>query len=393
MISLEVKAYPTKSQVLKIEEGFRIVQFVRNKTLAPWKTKSIEGYSKYTANNIATKLRHEFPDIVGKIHSQAAQEAAERTWKAISRFYSECKLKSHSGKLGVPKFKKNNKSIEYKQWGYKIHEDRRSITFSDGLKIGKLRISMCPELNLYGVNWFKDKRIKQVGLYRKAGNYYVRFSIDVRRQEDLPPSGKTLGLDMGLKDFYTDSQGSKVANPRFYQKAEQKLKRLNKKVSKKQKGSRNRQKARIKLQRAYLKVSNQRKDFAIKQARCVVRSNDLVVIEDLETNKMIKDKLFSKHILDATWGIFKRWLIYYGQIYGRQVKLVNPAYTSQTCSGCGIIVLKTLSERTHDCKDCGLVLDRDHNAAINILKLGLRPDVPRGTGKLKPKESKSSAIA
>jgi len=174
-----------------------------------------------------------------------------------------------------------------------------------------------------------------------------------------------------LNHFYTNSSGETVPNPRYLRKNEKALKRLQRRVSRKKKGSSNRKKAINKLGRKHLKVSRQRKDFAIKTALCVVKSSDFVAYEDLEVRNMVKNHKLAKSISDAAWGQFAQWLQYLGKVYGKTVVSVAPQYTSQNCSTCSKTVKKSLSTRTHICS-CGAVLDRDHNAARNILAKGLR---------------------
>ena len=206
---------------------------------------------------------------------------------------------------------------------------------------------------------------------RRADGYYVQFCINVERTEESIPTGKATGIDVGLNHFYTDSNGETVPNPRYLRKSEKALKRAQKRVSRKKKGSSNRKKAINKLGRKHLKVSRQRKDFAIKTALCVVKSNDFVAYEDLQVKNMVKNHKLAKSISDAAWNQFAQWLQYFGKVYGKIVIAVAPQYTSQDCSVCGNRVKKSLSIRTHIC-GCGAVLDRDHNAALNILALGLK---------------------
>ena len=154
-------------------------------------------------------------------------------------------------------------------------------------------------------------------------------------------------------------------------RSEKALKRLQRRVNRKQKGSNKRLKAINKLGRKHLKVSRQRKNFAVKLARCVVKSNDLVVFEDLKVRNLVKNHRLAKSISDAAWRQFFEWLEYYGQVFGKIVIAVPPQYSSQECSSCHRIVKKSLSERTHIC-ECGLVLDRDENASRNLLAKGLK---------------------
>jgi putative transposase len=175
---------------------------------------------------------------------------------------------------------------------------------------------------------------------------------------------------VGLESFYTDSLGNKVENPRFYRTGERKLKRFQRLVSRKVKGSNNRRKARVRLAKVHLKISRQRKDHAVKLARCVCTSHDVIVYEDLRIKNLVKNHCLAKSINDAGWYQFRVWLEYFGKIFKRVTIAVNPAYTSQNCSSCGTLVRKSLSTRTHVCQ-CGCKLDRDHNAGINILNSGL----------------------
>jgi putative transposase len=199
---------------------------------------------------------------------------------------------------------------------------------------------------------------------------YVQFCIDVDRKENTEPSGNSIGLDVGLKEYYTDSHGVMVENPKFLLRSEKILKRSGRRISRKVKGSKNRGKARQILSKYHLKISRQRKDHAVKLARCVVQSNDLIVYEDLRIKNMVKNHCLAKSINDASWYQFRAWIEYFGKVFERVTVAVNPQYTSQECSSCGAIVKKTLSTRTHVCK-CGCVMDRDFNAARIILSRGL----------------------
>jgi len=160
-------------------------------------------------------------------------------------------------------------------------------------------------------------------------------------------------------------------------------------LSRTQKSSKNRAKARNRLSRKHLKVSRQRKDFAVKLARCVVQSNDLVAYEDLQVRNLVRNKKLSKSISDAAWSAFRDWLEYFGKVFGVATVAVPPHYTSANCSNCGEFVKKSLSTRTHKCHRCGFVLDRDWNAAINILELALRTVGHTGTLALRLRRERS----
>ena len=184
-------------------------------------------------------------------------------------------------------------------------------------------------------------------------------------------TGKIVGIDLGLEFFYTDSDGQTVANPRLLRKEELRLKRLQRRVSSKKKGGKNRRKAINRMARQHLKVSRQRKDFAVKTASTLVQSNDLIAYENLQVRNMVRNHKLAKSISDASWSMFVVWLEYYAKLHKIVTVAVPPQYTSQDCSRCGNRVQKTLSERTHQCMKCGQKMSRDHNAAKNILVKGL----------------------
>ena len=220
------------------------------------------------------------------------------------------------------------------------------------------------------LHYYQIEQIKRVRVVRRADGYYVQFCVDVERSVDHKYQNRVVGIDVGLNHFYTDSDGNTVENPRYLRKSERSLLRSQRRLSRKKKGSKNRAKARNKVGRKHLKVSRQRKDFAVKIARCVVESSDLVAYEDLKVRNMVKNHHLAKSISDASWSQFREWLEYFGRVFGVGTIAVPPHYTSQNCSGCGAIVKKSLSTRTHTCS-CGTTLDRDHNAALNILRIGL----------------------
>ena len=362
MLVLEAKLKGKTEQYNLIDEAIRTALFVRNKALRYWMDN--RGVDKYDLSAQCAVLAKEF-DFAKNLNSQARQSSAERAWSAISRFFDNCKKKV-TGKKGYPKFKKRGHSVEYKQTGWKLSEDRKYLTLTDGFKIGKLKLVGSRDLNFYQI-----EQIKRVRLVKRADGYYAQFCVDVDRKEEMEPTQTTIGLDVGLNHFYTDSKGEVVENPRLLRKSERQLKKLQRKVSKRKKGSANRRKAIKRLARKHLQISRQRKDFAVKTARCVVRSNDLIAYEDLQVRNMVKNHKLAKSISDASWSMFRDWVEYFGKVFGKVTIAVPPQYTSQNCSTCGITVKKSLSERTHQCSHCGTVLDRDHNAALNILAIGL----------------------
>jgi putative transposase len=361
MLVLEAKLRGSDKQFAIIDEMIRTAQFIRNRAIRHWM--DYRGVGQYDLSKLCAVLAKEY-EWCGKLNSMARQASAERAWSSVKRFYDNCKNPSVK-KKGYPRFKQS-RSVEYKTTGWKLSKDRMSITFKDGFEAGKFRMIGASDLNFYQI-----EQIKRIRVVRRADGYYAQFCIEHKRKEETQPTGKAIGIDVGLLHFYTDSNGETVENPKHLRKSEKSLKRLQKRVSRKKKGSKNRKKACQKLGRKHLKVSRQRKDFAVKMARCVVRSSDVVAYEDLKVQNMVKNHHLAKSISDAGWRQFFDWLQYFGLIFGKAVVAVSPNYTSQTCSSCGDIVEKSLSQRTHICQ-CGCVLDRDENAAINILAKGLR---------------------
>ncbi len=365
MLVFEAKLQGTSDQYGRLDEAIRTGRFVRNMCLRYW----IDGHAKHRNDlNKYCKVLADNPEFrwVKKLNSMARQAMAERTWAAIARFFDNCKKKI-PGHIGFPKFKHHQTaaSVEYKTSGWVLSEDRRYITFRDGFEAGTFKLWGTRDLHYY-----KSEQIKRVRVVRHSDGYYVQFCLDVDRTQQRQPTGKTIGLDVGLSHFYTDSNGEKVDNPRYLRRSEKALKRAQRRLSRKQKGSKNRAKAQIKLGKKHLKVQRQRKDFAVKLARCVVMSNDVVAFEDLQVRNMVKNYHLAKSITDVSWSIFRQWVEYFGKVFGVITVAVPPRNTSQQCSNCGAIVKKSLSTRTHICA-CNTVLCRDENAARNILQLGL----------------------
>src|SRR5437660_3804435 len=364
MLVYEYKLDGTKKQFQAIEEAIRVVQFIRNTCLRLW----MDG-TNVSQNDLQTYcavLAKEYP-FARRLNSQARQASADRAYVAISRFYENCK-NNKPAKKGYPQFQHNNRSVEYKATGWKLDDAGRHITFTDGCGIGRLRLVGNKKQQ---IETFPVKDIKRVRIVRRADGYYCQFCIKTERTIEHVPTGRQLGIDVGLKSFLTDSEGNTVSNPRHYRKAESKLKRLQRRLSRKHKKSANRKKARKALAKQHLKVQRQREDFARKQANALVSSCDLIAYENLQIRNMVRNRKLAKSIHDAGWGIFLQWLARYGFLHDVPVIAVPPHYTSQKCSDCGTIVKKSLSIRTHICHGCGVVLDRDQNAARNILEKAL----------------------
>ena len=372
MFVLEFKVKAKTQQYQAIDDAIRTAQFIRNKCVRLWM--DTKGTGKNDLYRYSKELAQDFK-FADELNSTARQASAERAWSSISRFYDNCKRKV-SGKKGYPQFKKS-RSVEYKQSGWKLLSPK-TVKFTDKKNLGVLKL-----VGTWDLGYFQESDIKRVRLIRRADGYYCQFVLSCDVKEDVKPSGKCIGLDVGLASFYTDNNGNKVDNPQFLRKSEKRLKRLQRRLSKKKKGGKNRQKARQRLAKAHLKVSRQRQDFAVKLARCVVHSSDVIAYEDLRVKNLVKNHCLAKSINDAAWYQFREWIEYFGVKFGKITIAVAPNYTSQNCSNCGETVKKSLSTRTHQCK-CGCVLDRDENAAINILKRGLSTVGHTGTFGLDP---------
>ncbi|MEH2053673.1 RNA-guided endonuclease InsQ/TnpB family protein [Nostoc sp.] len=371
MIVYEFKVKGKEKQYRAIDEAIRTSQFIQNKCLRYWMDNKNVG--RYDLNKYCAVLAAEFP-FADELNSMARQSAAERAWSAIARFYDNCKKKV-KGKKGFPKFKKHCRSVEYKTSGFKLSSNRKAITFSDKKGIGILKLK-----GTYDLNYYDIKQIKRVRLVRRADGYYAQFAIDAQVSVEAQPTHQVVGIDLGLKYFIADSKGNVEPAPKFYRKAEIALNRANRKKSKKFSAARkkasfrqsnNYHKARIRYARKHLRVSRQRKEYCKRLAYSVIQSNDLVAYEDLNVKGLVRNRHLAKSISDAGWYTFRLWLEYFGHKYGKVTVAVPPHNTSQNCSNCGEKVKKSLSTRTHVCQYCNYVADRDINASINILKLGL----------------------
>jgi putative transposase len=386
MLVIEAKLKGTRSQYRKLDEAIRTGQFIRNTCLRHW-----EDNKRVTRNDLqklcSVLAKNKETPWTKKLNSQARQAHADRAWSAIGRFYENCRL-GKPGKKGYPKYKKFSRSVEYKNSGWRLSADRRQITFTDGFDVGTMDLWSSRDLV-----WYSEKQISRVRVVRRADGYYAQFLVDWDRLQEHEFQGKMTGIDLGLKEFYTDSDGNTVDNPRYLRKSERRLKMLQRRVSKKhvkgdagtrssspskeahpqgKKQSNRYQKARTALAKQDLKVSRQREDKARKDALALVKSNDLIVYEDLKIRNMVKNHHLAKSISDASWYQFTQWLQYFAKVHGVIVIAVPPHNTTVDCSCCRAKVKKALSTRTHRCNRCGTVLDRDHNAAKNILAKGFK---------------------
>jgi putative transposase len=367
VLILDYKAVVNKKQQLAINEAIRTTQFIRNKAIRYWMdAPSYAKVNKIALNNYSTALRKEFK-FVEELNSMACQSATERAWTAIDRFYSNYK-KGKSGKKGFPRFQKDNRSVEYKTTGWSLHPTKRRITFTDKKGIGEVKL-----LGKWDIHTYSVKSIKRVRIVKRADGLYVQFCLNIDVEKENRIADGEIGLDVGLEYFYSDSNGYHELNPQFLKKAEKAIKHAQRQIYKKEKDKNQRRKARARYARKHLRVSRQRNEHAKRVARNVCKANALVVYEDLIVKNMVKNHCLAKSINDVAWSTFRQWLEYFAVKFATKTVAVPPHYTSQKCSDCGAIVKKTLSTRTHKCS-CGCELQRDTNAAINILNLGKNRD-------------------
>lgn len=306
-------------------------------------------------------LKNEFPEYK-EVHSQVLQDVLKRLDKSFSNFFRRVKEKQ-SGKCvksGFPRFKGKNRfrSITYPQDGYEI----LNVTHLKVSKFGILRFFQHRPIPKGGT--IKTMSIK----HDLCGDWFVSFSVKLPDPEPVKNPTKKVGVDVGLKQLAVLSSGDVFAPKKFLRINEAKIKRLQRSVSRKTKGSNRRKKAVVRLARAHRHIQRCRDDYLHKVSRALVNSNDCIVFENLNINNMVRNHYLAKSIIDAAWGKLKQFTTYKAESAGKVVLVVDPKYTSQTCHKCGARKQISLSVRTFHCDECGHSYDRDWNAAVNIDK-------------------------
>jgi putative transposase len=205
-----------------------------------------------------------------------------------------------------------------------------------------------------------------------TNKWYASIVVNISRPDPFPKTGQIVGLDLGLKTFIQTSDGFKIPRKRFFNTDQHDLAQVQRQLEKYTKGSKEREQIKKKIAHIHERIANRRKDFCHKSALDLVKKYDFIVIEDLNTKKMLEQKKFSKSISDVAWTQLRQNLSYKAEEAGKKVVAVNPRNTSQMCSTCGTIVPKDLNIRIHHCPVCGLKIDRDLNASLNILRLGMQ---------------------
>ncbi len=314
------------------------------------------------------EIREEYNDI----HSQVLQDVMLRLDKGMKRFFDRVK---RGETPGFPRFQGRNRydSFTYPQGGYTLSE--KHVTLS---KIGKVKVKLHRPI---------EEPIKTATVKREVDQWYIVFSCEVEQPVPLPETQSEIGIDLGVTHFAALSDGTFIDSPRFFRKAQADLKRKQRKLSRCKRGSHRRNRARLQVAKAHRKVKNQRRAFHFKEAKKLVAQHRFIVFEDLQLTNLTKHAKpkqdeatgeylpngasaksgLTKSILDAGLGQFVQIVTFKAANAGRQVSTIDSKYTSQVCSACGVKgPKKDLSQRVHTCTSCGIVLDRDTNAAINI---------------------------
>jgi putative transposase len=341
-------------------DTLELCRWTYNETLAIRKNaykKEGKSVSYYETKKLLLQWKAEKPELKC-VHSQVLQEVVKRVDLAYQAFFRRVK---DGEDPGYPRFKGKDRydSFTYTQSGFSLKPGELWLS-----KIGDIRIKLHRAIG---------GEIQRLNIRRMpTGKWFVSFLVEVEPEEPLPKTGLSIGVDVGLRSFITLSSGEHVDNPRFFVHEEKALAKAQRKLSKAENGTPERAKALKVVHRVHERITNKRDDFVQKVSLNLVKAYDLIAFEDLNIKGMVKNHGLAKHIADAAWNKLITTTSYKAEWAGKRVELVNPNGTSQVCSGCGQVVLKELSERVHRCPFCGLILDRDHNASINILRLGLQ---------------------
>jgi putative transposase len=357
-ICLKYRLYPTKAQVRSFEQTLNACRHAYNWMLGDreheYKSREIS-LNYYDQARRLQVFRETWIELQA-VNSQVLQNVAVRVDLAFKAFFRRVKA---GEKPGYPRFKGRDQydSFTYPQFGFSVDEGKVRLS-----KIGKVRIKLHHPI---------VGKVKTCTVRRQNNKWYVCFACEIE-PTSLPTTGQSIGIDVGLEKFAALSNGSFIENPRFFRKEEEALAKAQRKLCKLPKGSKERYRAKKVVSRVHERTRNRRHNFVHQLSRKLVNENDVLVVEKLNTKNMLSSRYLAKSISDASWTMFRNVLTYKAESAGRVIVAVNPAYTSQDCSACGYRAKKPLKERWHNCPMCGLSLDRDMNAAINILRLGLQ---------------------
>jgi len=353
--SYKYKLKPTPEQARILEQTLMLCRHVYNAAVGErreaWRMCSVS-VNYYQQKAELPGIKAAMPEYT-VVHSQVLQDAVLRVERAFQAFFRRVK----SGETaGYPRFQGRHRyhSFTYPQYDNGARLDNGFLVLS---KIGRVAVRWSHPV---------EGTPKTVTISREADGWYAILSCADVPVQLLPATGCETGIDVGLKVFLVTADGDVIENPRVHRRGEKQLKKAQRRVSRRKQGSHRRRKAVGLLGRQHQTVKRQRADFHHKTALHLLRQYDTIYLEDLRVANMVQNRHLAKSISDAGWAQFRTILEAKAACAGRRVVAVPPAYTSQDCSGCGERVPKSLSVRTHVCTACGLVLDRDENAARNI---------------------------
>ena len=358
--SFRFRLYPTKKQRNTLQVSLDACRWVYNKTLEirkeSWEKEQLS-LSLYDTNKLLTQWKKGKPELVNA-HSQCLQNAQMRVDLAFKAFFRRVKSGEEPG---YPRFRSFNRydSFTFPQDGFKFADNKLKLS-----KVGFVKLKKHQDI----LGDIKTLTIRK----DSVSKWWASFSCEVE-PKPLPKIEAIVGIDVGLNSFATLSTGDKIENPRFFRTEEKKLAKAQRRLSKIKKGTLAKHKQRKVVAYTHSRIANKRKDFAHKLSNSLIQKYQFIALEKLNIKKMKEGdfKGIRKSIGDVAWGQFMQFMAYKAEYAGRTVAFVNPRNTSKKCSRCGQLVEKTLSDRIHKCS-CGLILDRDHNASINILALGLQ---------------------
>ncbi len=353
MLCYRFRLYPTKTQARDLTATLDVCRQFYNGLLDERKIGHENGHQVTKTEQLRRVKELKAAGLPVFVHSHVLQVVAADLDKAFQNFFRRVK----SGETpGYPRYKGRDQfdSFGLKEFGNGFFIDGRRLKITG---IGRIVVRWHRELPV---------DVKTLRITRRAGKWYACFACETE-DEPLAPTGLAVGRDVGISHLLATSDGEFVENPRWYRAGQKDLRRVQRSVSRKKKGGRNRRKSVLQLQRHHERVKNRRKDFLNKVAHRLISRYDVIALEDLRIKNMVRNHHLSKSILDAGWNYLTQRLEGKAESAGRRVEFVPAAYTSKTCSRCGTIFENlTLSNRWVEC-GCGLSLDRDHNAAINIL--------------------------
>jgi putative transposase len=358
--AFKYRIYLTHGQRRILEQQLEECRWVYNQVLAARRAAYAEGapLGLYDTVNLLPDWKAERPTLK-HVHSQVLQNICQRVHLSFESFFQ--RVKRGAEDVGYPRFKPLGRydSITYPQYGNGVRLEGARLIVS---KIGAVQVILHRPIE----GTPKTATIRRCS----TGKWYVCFSCECVEPSHLPETGLQVGIDVGLRTFATFSTGQEIANPRFFRREECALAKAQRRLSNEKQGASERAQRRKIVARVHERIAWRRGDFAHQHSRRIVNQFDLIAVEDLSVNQMLHNHCLAKSIADAAWSQFASLLAYKAAWAGRKYVAVNPAYTSQDCSSCGHRQPLSLSDRTYTCPCCGIVLDRDLNASLNILSVG-----------------------